>query len=97
MPKMGVCNLKIEKRTGRRNIGRSSSIFKMSPKTNAIQTPRLLTLKAASEYLGLTVWSLRTRIWDGEIPVVRFRGSRKIFVDREDLEKFIQRNKETYT
>ena len=59
--------------------------------------PRLLTLKKAAEYLGLTVWSLRERIWAGDIPVVRFPGGRKMFVDTLDLEKFIQRNKETYT
>jgi excisionase family DNA binding protein len=69
----------------------------MSKKPNATQTPRLLTLKGASEYLGLTIWSLRTRIWAGEIPIVRFQGGRKIFIDRQDLEDFIQRNKETYT
>ena len=67
------------------------------PKTaNTPQTPRLLTLKATAEYLGLKVWSLRTRIWAGEIPIVRFRGGRKIFIDRQDLEEFIRKNKETY-
>ena len=69
----------------------------MSKKPNATQTPRLLTLRAASEYLGLKISSLRTRIWAGELPIVRFQGGRKIFIDRQDLEDFIQRNKETYT
>ena len=58
--------------------------------------PRLLTLKKAAEYLGLTVWSMRERIWAGDIPVVRFPGGRKMFIDVLDLEVFIQRNKETY-
>jgi len=62
---------------------------------NNPQGPRLLTLKAAAELLGLTVWGLRERIWAGQIPVVRFPGGRKMFVDRLDLEKFILENKTT--
>ena len=55
--------------------------------------PRLLTLKGAAAYLGLTVWGMRERIWAGDIPVVRFAGGRKMFVDTKDLEAFIQQNK----
>ena len=55
--------------------------------------PRLLTLKAAAEFLGLTVWGMRERIWAGQIPVVRFPGGRKMFIDRMDLENFIESNK----
>jgi len=57
--------------------------------------PRLLPLKDAAQWLGLTVWSLRERIWAGDIPVVRFPGGRKQFIDSQDLEDFIQRNKMT--
>lgn len=55
--------------------------------------PRLLPLKKAAEYLGLTVWALRERIWAGDIPVVRFPGGRKQFIDIKDIEAFIERNK----
>ena len=58
-------------------------------------SPRLLPLKQAAEYIGLTVWGMRERIWAGDIPVVRFPGGRKMFVDVRDIEDFIQRNKET--
>ena len=75
---------------------KSVLVLKMPPKANTHPTPRLLTLKAAAEYLGLKVSSLRTRIWAGDIPIVRFKGGKKIFVDRQDLEALIQRNKETY-
>lgn len=55
---------------------------------------RLLTLKQASDYLGaLSVWALRERIWNGDIPVVRFPGGRKMFIDRDDLDALIDRNK----
>lgn len=57
------------------------------------QSPRLLTLSRAADYLGLTVWAMRERIWAGQIPVVRFPGGRKMFVDRTDLENFIALHK----
>ena len=55
--------------------------------------PRLLPLKKAAEYLGLTVWAMRERIWAGDIPVVRFPGGRKQFIDIKDIDAFIDRNK----
>ena len=58
-------------------------------------SPRLLPLKEAAQWLGLTVWGMRERIWAGEIPVVQFPGGRKMFIDTNDIEAFIQRNKRT--
>lgn len=55
--------------------------------------PRLLPLKKAADYIGLTVWALRERIWAGDIPVVKFPGGRKQFIDIKDIEAFIERNK----
>ena len=55
---------------------------------------RLLTIKQASEYLGLTTWAMRERVWNGDIPVVKFPNGRKQYIDREDLEAFIRDNKE---
>lgn len=60
-----------------------------------ISGPRLLPLKAEAEWLGLTVWSLRERIWAGDIPVVLFPGGRKQFIDTKDIERFITQNKRT--
>jgi hypothetical protein len=57
--------------------------------------PRLLPLKDAAESLGLTVWGMRERIWAGDIPVVRFPGGRKMYVDVRDIDRFIERNKVT--
>ena len=59
--------------------------------------PRLLPLKDAATYLGLTVWAMRERIWAGQIPVVQFPGGRKQYIDIQDLEAFIQRNKRVIT
>jgi predicted site-specific integrase-resolvase len=60
-----------------------------------IPYPRLLPLKEAAQWLGLTVWAMRERIWAGQIPVVQFPGGRKQYIDVQDLEAFIQKNKRT--
>jgi hypothetical protein len=59
--------------------------------------PRLLPLKSAAEWLGLTEWAMRERIWAGDIPVVQFPGGRKQYIDTQDLEDFIAQNKRTIT
>jgi len=75
-----------------------SSAKKKTPQSVCNSTgPRLLTLKGAAEYLGLTIWAIRERIWAGQIPVVRFPKGRKMYLDRLDLDNFIQRNKTTIT
>jgi len=56
-------------------------------------SPRLLTIPKAAEWLGLTVWAMRERIWNGDLPVVRFRGGRKMYLDIRDLDDFVQKNK----
>jgi hypothetical protein len=60
-----------------------------------ISNPRLLPLKDAAHWLGLTIWAMRERIWAGQIPVVQFPGGRKQYIDVQDLEAFIQNNKRT--
>lgn len=57
------------------------------------QSPRLLTLKRGAEYLGLTVWAMRERIWAGQIPVVQFPGGRKQYLDIQDLDRFVDMHK----
>lgn len=56
-------------------------------------SPRLLPLKKAADYMGLTVWAMRERIWAGQIPVVQFPNGRKQYIDIQDLDKLIQNNK----
>jgi hypothetical protein len=56
-------------------------------------SPRLLTLKRAAAFLGLTVWAIRERIWAGHIPVIQYPGGRKQYVDTLDLESFIAAHK----
>jgi excisionase family DNA binding protein len=57
---------------------------------------RLFTLKEAAQYLGRTVWGMRELIWSGAIPVVRQEGGRKIYLDKIDLDSFVEKNKTEY-
>lgn len=67
--------------------------------TQGIFTPmckRLYTIKEAAGYLGRSVWSVRELIWAGRIPYVRREGGRKYFLDIEDLNNLIKREKSSY-
>ena len=55
---------------------------------------RLFTLPEAAKYLGRTLWSMRELVWAGKIPIVR--DGKRIFVDFNDLEAYITKNKMTY-
>ncbi|UCG14967.1 MAG: helix-turn-helix domain-containing protein [Deltaproteobacteria bacterium] len=59
--------------------------------------PRLLSIPSAAEWLGIGQWSLREHIWAGRIPVVRPTPNGKMWLDRQDLERFIKDNKFTVT
>jgi len=58
-------------------------------------TGRLLTVKQAAYYSGLTTWAVRELIWAGALPVVQFKGARKQWIDRDDIDKMIDKNKRT--
>lgn len=57
---------------------------------------RLYTLKEGAEYLGRSAWGMRELIWAGVIPVVKPRTGRKIFLDVQDLDRFVEANKSVY-
>ena len=52
---------------------------------------RLYSIKELVAEIGATEWFWRSQIWDGQLPFVQV--GRKMFVDLEDIESFIQRNK----
>ena len=64
--------------------------------------PRLLTLQQAAQYIGLSYWSTRDLVLSGDLPSVRMpcprahdgRNMRRILVDRQDLDTFIESHKE---
>jgi excisionase family DNA binding protein len=53
---------------------------------------RLRSLRGAAFYLGLSYWTVRGLIWDGQLPYVRV--GRRILIDCEDLDDFIERCKQ---
>ena len=55
---------------------------------------RLYSLPEAAKYLGRTLWSMRELIWKGSIPIVR--EGKRIFIDIQDLDSYILKNKTTY-
>ena len=57
---------------------------------------RLYTLKEAATYLGRSEWGMRDLIWKREIPVVKNSGGRKIFLDVQDLDDYVSKNKFMY-
>lgn len=57
---------------------------------------RLYTLKEGAEYLGRSEWGMRDLIWKRAIPVVKQGGGRKLYLDLNDLDAFIEKNKAMY-
>ena len=55
---------------------------------------RLYTLKEAAFYLGRGLFGVRQMVWRGELPIVR--NGRKMFIDINDLESYVGKNKTTY-
>jgi len=52
---------------------------------------RMLNVRQAAEYLGATVWFVRTISWEKRLPAVKF-GNRLLF-DVRDLDRFIEQAK----
>lgn len=56
---------------------------------------RLLSVKEASIYLGRSIPAIRELIWAGKLPIVR--PDRRIFLDINDIDKWIEQHKTRYT
>jgi len=56
---------------------------------------RLYTLPEAAFYLGCSVYSVRSMIWQGLLPAVKKseKHGAKIWIDINDMSHFIQQNK----
>jgi len=54
-------------------------------------TKRLFSVKEASEFLGISPWTMRDLQWAGKVDYVKF--NRLVYFDVRDLEDFIERNK----
>jgi hypothetical protein len=52
---------------------------------------RLYSIKELTAAIGATDWFWRSQIWDGQLQYVQV--GKKMFVDYQDIENFIQNNK----
>ena len=59
---------------------------------HACTPPRLLSLRAASQFLSLSVNTVRSLIRCGELRAVRSAPRSKVLVDIRELESFCTRN-----
>ena len=55
---------------------------------------RLLTLREAAQYLNCSQFSIRQLVWSGALPSVRFTRRGKLWIDRQDLDHYIEASKE---
>jgi excisionase family DNA binding protein len=56
-----------------------------------VPTKRLYSVKELVKEVGATEWYWRTQIWSGRLPYVQV--GRKKLIDRDDIDKFISKNK----
>ena len=64
------------------------------PGTNiTFERGRVMSIKQAASWLGVSEWNIRQRIWAGDLPVVRFPGGRKQYIEALDIYKMVKANK----
>ena len=58
-----------------------------------VPAKRLYSIKELTREIGATDWFWRSQIWDGQLPYVQV--GRKMLIDGNDVEAFIQHHKTT--
>jgi excisionase family DNA binding protein len=79
--------------TERRGFANESRRPADSNSAASARARRLLTLKDAAAYLGVSVWTVRDLVSKGKLPVVRL--TRRLHFDRQDLDHMIDIAKDT--
>lgn len=64
------------------------------PCARTVPAKRLYSIKELTREIGATDWFWRSQIWDGQLPYVQV--GRKMLIDSNDVESFIQKHKATY-
>jgi excisionase family DNA binding protein len=59
--------------------------------TDTALQPRLLTIKSAAQYLGATIWAVRSLCWNHALPYLKI--GHRILLDVADLDAFIETQK----
>ena len=76
-------------------MAKENDNHKVSQKPRKMPSPlskRLFDLKEAATYLARPVFSVRTLIWKGALPVIK--DGRKLYLDIVDMDTYIERNRE---
>ena len=63
---------------------------------SASKNQRLLQLPEASVYLGRPVEAVRRLIWSGRLPYLQDQPRGKIYIDRDDLDRYIEKSKQIF-
>ena len=58
---------------------------------HTVPKKRLYSIKELTALIGATDWFWRSQIWEGNLAYVQV--GKKMFVDSQDIENFIQKNK----
>lgn len=76
-------------------VMKNQEVIRADGIVDRVSAKRLFSLKEAAFYLGRGLYGVRELIWAGRLPVVR--DGRKMFLDREDLDHYIESRKEPYS
>lgn len=67
-------------------------------KSGTLLSPRLVRIKNAAAYLGISTWKLRDLVQQGRLPVLRGEGKYAPWLfDVRDLDAFVDREKEHFS
>ena len=61
----------------------------MTPEESAELSPRMFTVRQASQYSGATIWAIRKLYWSRE--VAGFKAGRRLLISRQSLDAWIDR------
>ncbi len=63
-----------------------------SVRESDVLLPRLLSYEAATRYLSLSYWTVRHMVVEGHIPHIK--SGKRVLIDVQDLDAWIEKNKE---
>jgi excisionase family DNA binding protein len=76
----------------RRSLQVSTVVPTALPEGTSV-SPRLYRLPDAAKYLSTSVWEIRKRIRDGDLPKIKL--GKRFLLDRRDLDAFVESVKAT--
>jgi excisionase family DNA binding protein len=62
--------------------------------TDGSSVVRLVSYSDAASYLGVSYWTVRSMVMNGQLPHVR--AGRRVLIDVVDLDEWIEANKEVW-